>query len=264
MKFGWPISIIFHALFVAGGVLAFSKHIDTNDESRIIPVEMLSVSEFDNIRAAAKSNEPEEPPDTPMQLETPMENAPDVGTPDVATSEPETPTPANPPTDTEASDALKPEEPTPPAFDLDSMSALIDKTRTTQPDANQQQTLQSEENFYAYAENARRGVGEGTDLSISEITALKSAMYRCWRIPLDAKNPEELIVSVRVRLRGNGTVQSADLVDPGAIRRSPNPYMTIAAQRAVNAVSKCAPYDFLPSNKYDTWKDMVLRFKPEL
>lgn len=265
MKFGWPISLVLHGIFVLGGLVVFASGIEAYEETKIIPIEMLTISEYDNIRASVKKKPDVEPvPDVPMELETPLENAQAEDAPKDTVQEPEESAPAQAIPEEKTAEVTKPKAPEKPAFDLESMSALVDKARAAQPEADQQKTLQSEENFYAYAENARQAVGAGTDLTVNEITALKSAMYRCWRIPLDAKNPEELVVSVRVKLRGDGVVQSADLVDPGAIRRSSNPYMAVAAQRAVNAVTKCAPYDFLPPDKYDTWKDMVLRFKPEI
>lgn len=242
----------------------------------MVPVEVLTLDELTNIKAAVKAETPEQitPPDAPtMTLETPMENADHKGEAQEKTEQspppPETrkepeksaeavkiPEPTPPPD--------KPKEPEKPAFNLDDMSALIDKTRAAEPETGQQQALQSEDTQYVFAENARKGVGLGTDLTMSELDALQTAMYKCWRIPLDAKNPEKLVVRVQVRLRSDGHVQSVELLDKGWIARSSDPYLQVAAQRAVSAVSKCAPYGFLPVEKYDRWKEMTLRFKPEL
>lgn len=263
MKFGWPISLLLHAVVLTGSLLALSSRESLDADSRIIPVEILTVDDLTNIRASVKAKTPEQA-SGPMQLETPMKNADNTGEARERSNPAETPAP--PPTsDEDADEAQAPKpEPDKPAFDLDNMSALVDKTREAQPEKNQQQALQSEKNLYEFASVARERQGLGTELSISELDALKSAMYKCWRIPLDAKNPEELVVRVRVALRSDGHVTSVDLLDKARIGVSNNPYMSIAAQRAVNAVSKCAPYDFLPLDKYDRWKDMTLRFKPEI
>lgn len=266
MKFGWPISVFLHLGLIGVGLITLSGPLDISDESRVIPIDIVTVSETTNIRATVRSETPEPTQDeTPMQVQTPMENAPEEGeeqsrvtqtAPSVAAL---TPTPGgDQPAD------VSEEKPESDSFNLDDISALVDRTRATQPDANQQIAPQSEQNFYEFADNARRSVGEGTALTASEVDALKSAMYKCWRIPLDATSPEELIVRVRVKLRGDGAVERVDLVDQAAVFNSRNPFMAVAAQRAVAAVSKCAPYDFLPRDKYDTWKDMVLRFKPEI
>ncbi len=267
MKLAWFISILLHTALLTGGMLAFSKTAEITDQGRIIPIELVSISDITNIRAAVKAKAPEDisPDVPPMTLETPLENTEAAGEAKTRTSEAalSLPSSISPPAGGSENVPAKRPEPK-PVFDLDNMSALIDKTRAEQPEANQQKTLQSEQNFYEYAETAREGVGLGTDLTVSELDALQSAMYRCWRIPLDAKNPEDLVVRVKVSLRPDGYVQTAELLDQGRIARSSDPFLKVAAQRAVNAVSKCAPYDFLPADKYDRWKEMTLRFKPEL
>ncbi len=248
----------------AGSLTALSRYEALDAQSTIIPVELLTVDEFTNIKASVKGQVPDPAPE-PMQLETPMKNADEDGEA-ADRAEDFAPDPETQPAPGDTSEAA----PTPkpelkkPSFDLDNMSALIDKTRAAQPDKNQQQATQSEKSLYEFAETARQQQGLGSELTLSELDALRTAMYKCWRIPLDAKNPEELVMRVRVSLRPDGQVNRAELVDRARIYASPNPFMRVAAQRAVNAVSKCAPYDFLPAAKYDSWKDMTLRFKPEI
>lgn len=271
MKSAWVISVFFHGVVLTASLMALSSSKPLEDDTRMIPVELLTLSDLTNIKAAVKAKKPEDitPEDAPpMTLETPMENAEEEGE---AGKRTETTPPPKPDNTTAVENTsvpdkkpAKPIEPEKPAFNLDDMSALIDKTREAQPEAGQQEATQSEENFYNFAENARKGVGAGTDLTMSELDALQTAMYKCWRIPLDAKNPEKLVVRVEVALRSDGHVQSVDLLDKAWIARSSDPYLQVAAQRAVNAVTKCAPYDFLPVEKYDRWKNMTLRFKPEL
>ncbi len=267
MKFGWPISVFLHVVFIGGSLLTFSRTETLDAESRVIPVELLTLSDMTNVRASLKAKTPAEisPEPVPMELQTPMENSDEEGAAQKRSEESAPPKPPERKNDDVADVAEPPKTDTKePAFDLDAISNLIDKNRDAQPEKNQQRTLQSEKNLYAFAETAREAQGLGTELSLSELDALQSAMYRCWRIPLDAKNPEELIVRVRVSLRSDGHVQSVDVLDRAAISMSSNPYLKIAAQRAVSAVSKCAPYDFLPVDKYDRWKEMTLRFKPEV
>ena len=265
MKFGWPISILAHSLVVFGGMIMLSAPMDLDSESRVVPIELLTVEEFTNIRAAVKGTPTEQ--SEPMTLETPMDNAEEEGEASEAVREAELTTPQTTidPSQAEITEDI-PEntEPDKPAFSLDDMSALINRTRDSQPEKNQQRTLQSERNIYAFADMARASAGSGTAMTVSELEALQSAMYKCWRIPLDAKNPEELGVRVRVRLRPDGNVQTVDLLDEARINSSPNPFLKIAAQRAVSAVSKCAPYDFLPQEKYSMWQDMTLNFVPEV
>ena len=277
MKLGVPISIGLHAFAVGFGLIAFSGEAKPFEDSRVIPIELVSLSEETNISAAIrkpKESLPEAEDDTPMTLNTPMTNAPEESeTMSERTDEAvEKLAEATLPdrrldiadealeNETETADVQK------PVFDLDKLSGLVDKKRSSAPEKNQQKTLQSEQNSYRFAETARAGSGAGTDMTVSEFDALQSAMYQCWRMPADAKNPEKLVVTVGVRLLPGGFVESAALKNKTQNRRRDpdNPFWDVAEQRAVRAVSQCAPYDFLPAEKYSNWRDLTLNFAPQL
>jgi len=261
MKFGWPISLIFHSLILVSVWISLSKKTDV-ETSRAIYVELASIDDLTNIRASIKTPDPlPVETDQPMTLENPMENAPEAG-------DPETPEQTTPETIPDPSQKIIDQAITTdksaekPAFDLDSFSAAVNNTRKTRPEAGQQRSLVSEQNFIFYSSVSQEAIGEGTSLTLNEIDALKSKMYQCWREPIDAKNPEELAVQVRVKMRSDGHVESASLYEPRKVARSSNPHMEVAARRAVNAVKDCGPYDFLPIEKYTSWQDMVLSFIP--
>lgn len=272
MKLGWPLSFVLHCLGLFGGMFAFSSAVQTVDEGKIIPVDIVSVSDFTNVRAAktAVAPPPIEKPELPMRVETPSEVAIKTAEPEKVEVQPSPSEPETAPQTEPVADAIPAEPvevaeaPKEPSFDLDRMSALIDQTRSAQPDANQPQALQSELAQYEFAKTARDGAGLQTDLSISEVDALRARMYECWRISVDARNGEDLIIRVRVQLFPDGAVKAVDLLDRMKIASSGDPYVQIAAERALRAVSKCAPYDFLPQDKYASWKDMELSFRPEL
>jgi len=127
-------------------------------ETRIIPIELVTVTETTNIRAAIKAPESEKltPPEAePMTLETPMENAPEeaeakeapkeTSDPAEVVKEAEVKIPdetALPVPDKEIEES-KSAEPEPPAFDLDKLASMIDRSRETAPERNQQRVLQS-------------------------------------------------------------------------------------------------------------------------
>jgi len=281
MKLGLPISFVLHGAAIFGGLFVYKGGVAPLPETRIIPIELVTVTETTNIRAAVKAPKPEKitPPEAePMTLETPMENAPEEAEAKEApketseavevVKEAEVKIPDNtalPIPDKEVEEA-KPAEPEPPAFDLDKLANMIDRSRETAPEKNQQKVLQSETNNYVFAENSRMGSGEGTAMTVNEMDALQSAMYKCWRMPADAKNPEKLIVRLSVKILPDGYVQDVKIIDKARQRRNDpgNPFWDVAEQRAVRAVSQCGPYDFLPAEKYSQWKDMTLNFRPEV
>ena len=266
MKFGIPISFLLHAIMLSGGVFLFRTPPPLEAERLIIPIDIIDVAERTNIKAAVKRPKPEPDPKPEPEILTTEEPEPEIAPPEVtpeALPQPES-LAVKPDEDAPKDDAQKEEVKAAPAFNLDDLSALIDRSRDSQPEANQQKLLQSEETLYAFADVARRSAGEGDGLALSEIDALRAAMYKCWRIPADAKDPESLIIPVNVKLYRDGYVASVTLKNAAFIAGSSNPYMKIAADNALRAVSKCAPYDFLPQERYDDWKEMNLTFRPVL
>lgn len=282
MKFGLPISFVLHGAAIFGGLFVYKGGVTPLPETRIIPIELVTVDETTNIRAAVKAPKPEKvsPPEAePMTLETPMENALEEAAEAkeapketaeaveiVKEAELKVPDETELPVPDKEIEETKPVEPEPPAFDLDKLASMIDRSRETAPEKNQQKVLQSETSNYVFAENSRAGSGEGTAMTVNEMDALQSAMYKCWRMPADAKNPEKLVVRLSVKILPDGYVQDVKVIDRARQRRNDpgNPFWDVAEQRAVRAVSQCGPYDFLPAEKYSQWKDMTLNFRPEV
>ena len=149
-----------------------------------------------------------------------------------------------------------------PAFDLDRISSLIDKRKDTSTVADSQIAEEGQEDRLAYANRAREGIGTGTQMTLSELDALNSAMYRCWRKPVDATDLEKLVVRLQVDMQPGGFVKDVRVIDRAASRRAApgNPFWDVAEMRAVQAVTKCAPYDFLPAEKFDQWQSLILNF----
>jgi len=58
-------------------------------------------------------------------------------------------------------------------------------------------------------------------------------------------------VQFRLRLLPDGYVEKVDLL--GETGRGP--YAAVARQRAAAAIKKCEPYDFLPPEDYNGWKE---------
>ena len=272
MNFGVFISLGLHAVALLGGLLLFRAEVKPYEETKIVPIELVTVSELTNIKAAIKPpkpvNKPEpEPEPEPMTLETPTKNVEEEGELQERVEEvvTETVKVAEVPEITEEAIEIpdtpverQPEEPQ--TVDLDRLAGLINKVREQAPERNQQITLQSETNRYVFADIAREGIGEGSAMTLSELNALQSAMYKCWSIPAAAPNPSELIVPVHVSLFPDGYVNQVKL---GSFRQI-NHFHKLAADEAIRAVNKCQPYDFLPAEKYSQWREMTLNFRPDV
>jgi len=277
MKAGLPISLLLHG-GVLFGALAFSGKVQPLAEGRVIPIELVTIAPETNIKAALKAVKAEQIKDEQpeLTLKDPTLSAPNIAN-DVKEAVQDTPEPIKSaeviiPDETvdDLVTELEPEDtqtkPAEESFSLDKLAGLIDKSRETAPDKNKQVTLQSETNQFAFADTARKGTGEGTAMTLSELDALQSAMYKCWRMPADAKDPEKLLVRLDVKMLRGGLVEDVRVIDSAKSRRNApgNPFWDIAEQRAVRAVAQCAPYDFLPDEKFNDCQNLILNFRPQL
>lgn len=91
------------------------------------------------------------------------------------------------------------------------------------------------------------------------VRAIQRQMARCWRIDAGARDAENLVVEIRVVLNPDASVRAAQIVD--FERMFHDTYFQTAAENARRAVLRCSPFD-LPANKYEVWRDLVLRFDP--
>jgi len=271
MRAGLPISLLLHSGVLFGATIAFST-VDPLEQGRVVPVEMITVAEFTDIRASLKRTKPSPPaPDPqPMQVETAADNAPDVAdTTKIAPDQEVTAERPTPPKKIpEKSDEPEPEQVAEitKEFDLDRISSLIDKSKDTSTVADSQIADEGPDERLVYDDIAREGIGSGTKMTLSELDALNSAMYRCWRKPVDATDLEKLVVRLQVDMLPGGFIKDVRVIDRAASRRAApgNPYWDVAEMRAVQAVTKCAPYDFLPQDKFDQWQSLILNFRPQL
>ena len=142
--------------------------------------------------------------------------------------------------DAPSSEKLKKKEKT---FD-EKMVALMNKKSVATPDLAQQAPL-------------------GENLTISEIDAIKRQIGRCWLVPaaIGAKDVEEMMVQVRLKLNPDGTLRESRIVD--RFRMETNVTYKAVAESALRAIRnpRCSRFN-LPLHKFDVWKDMVLRFNP--
>jgi outer membrane biosynthesis protein TonB len=142
--------------------------------------------------------------------------------------------------DTPPPEQLKKKEKT---FD-EKMAALMNKKTVSTPEHAQQAPL-------------------GENLTISEIDAIKQQIGRCWLVPaaIGAKDVEEMMVQVRLKLNPDGTLRESRIVD--RFRMETNATYKAVAESALRAIRnpRCSRFN-LPLQKFDIWKDMVLRFNP--
>jgi len=108
----------------------------------------------------------------------------------------------------------------------------------------------------------RRGPADmaGTDAALSAdlVDALRQKVESCWNVPAGVRDAEGLRVRVRFQMSPEGLVTGG----PEVLNSMAHPAFDAAARSAVRAVLACQPYDFLPPEKYEAWKDIILNFDP--
>jgi hypothetical protein len=100
----------------------------------------------------------------------------------------------------------------------------------------------------------RTGQLPGTVLTAATTKRLVTQMQRCWSAP--AYSPEA-VVKVRVRLAMDGSL----LGNPEVLNDSGSRVFRAAADSAVQALRRCAPYRG-PSGSYESWKELEITFDP--
>jgi outer membrane biosynthesis protein TonB len=274
MRTGLTISGVGHAAVLLWSVLAFAARPYQAESTESLPVDIISASDFSQITAGAK-NAPKldapkplvekvadaKPVDDPTAklakkeikaaTDTPPQAAPDPiadalrkevnKKPDPKQADVKPPTPAK-----------KPTQPQPPAFDPRKVEALLDK-RDPQRFAAAGDDLNDKVSL---------GLATGTAAQITqnELDALRARLAELWSPPAGAKDPQELVVLVRMKLKPDGTLAGPPMV----LTSGASPLFMAARDSAVRAVFRGQPYSMLRPDHYEQWKDIEITFDPRL
>src|SRR6185312_702654 len=100
--------------------------------------------------------------------------------------------------------------------------------------------------------------GSAAALSQNEIDALRARLRDCWTVPVGLAEARDLVVSVRILFNKDGSLSA----EPRLMNQGSHPAFQAAAESALRAVRRCAPYTFMPPAKYEGWKDIIVDFDP--
>jgi len=203
-----------------------------------------------------KKPEPPKPP-TPAQKSEPKQafaKEPEQKVDPIAEALKKDTTKPDPKTQQKAETPLphkKPDPPKPqPKFDASRIAALLDK-RDPQRHSATGATLSN-------TPSLGTPTGRSASLTQSEIDALRARIQQCWNPPAGLADARDLVVVVRIRFNQDGSLSA----DPTLSNSGSHPTFQVAAESALRAVRRCAPYSFMPVAKYDVWKDVEVTFDP--
>ncbi len=136
-------------------------------------------------------------------------------------------------------------------FDQTKIAALIDKR-----DPSRQSITGATLNASASLGTAR---GTAQTLSQSEMDAMRARLASLWNIQPGTEKPEELFVTVRIRLTPDRRLAGP----PEVVSHGNSPRYQAAADAAVRAVLQGQPYNMLRDQTYEQWKFMDIDFDPK-
>ena len=288
MRTGITISTVGHAAALLWGVLTFAASPYKSDSVEAMPIDIISVTDFSKLTAGSKNAPKMETPKPLVEKVGPSKPAEDPTAKVVDSKEIRAATEAPPPPEPKPkapapaekkqaepkrdpiADALKKEEakkpepkkeanaPTPPKksvqqppkFDPKKVEALLDK-RVPQRLAATGDLINSTLSLGAPS-------GLAAQLSQSELDALRARLAQLWSPPAGAKNPEELVVQIRMQLKPDGSLAGPPMV----LTSGKTPLFMASRDSAIRAVLRGQPFDMLRPEHYEQWKDIEITFDP--
>jgi outer membrane biosynthesis protein TonB len=207
-------------------------------------------------------------PDKPVDVPTPAQKQPTPPMPPAAKTEPPPPPPPVPkpaevklpepkPALVKPEDKPQPPEPLPKqkqqeiAFDalLKNLAAKKLPQQTVQQASTKPQ------------QSSQPVAPLGSQLSVSELDLVRQQIEQCWNPPAGARDAKNLTPEFRVMMNPDGTVRSAQQLNP---ERNSDPFFQAAADSARRALANpsCQPLK-LPPDKYDQWQTFTITFDPK-
>lgn len=258
------------------------------EEAETMEVEIADLTMTTRNRKPSREKEPEpkeeqppKPPPPPKPRPAPLpepDPEPEEPEPEAVESEPESePAPPEQPEELQVAIVTPVAKPRPKIVkkkvDFDSMLNTLDLDDDTPADAPDEQS--KEKDFFDSLdldsivtddkpkprEKTQIASVIGTRLTVSEKDALRRQIENCWHVQIGARNPEELVVEIRIRVNRDRTVRDAVIVDTA--RAIADKFFRSMAESARRAVinPRCSPLA-LPLEKYNEWKDITMRFDP--
>jgi outer membrane biosynthesis protein TonB len=152
----------------------------------------------------------------------------------------------------EAKLPVPPRKPSPPApkFDASQVEALLNKRDPTR--------LAAAGDVINNTASLGLSTGTAAQISQSELDALRARLAQLWNPPAGARNPDELVVLIRVKLKPDGTLSGPPMV----LTSGRSPLFTAARDSAVRALLRGQPFDMLKPEHYEQWKEIEINFDP--
>lgn len=287
MRTGLTISAIGHLALLAWALITFVAKPFDSKVAEALPIDVISTEQFSQVTAGQKTAKKVEQQKPLVEkvaeakpVETPTPKVAEKKKEIQAAAEPPPPAPeqkpekqdkkaaeskADPIAEALKKDEAKPlpekkaeakpplpqkKQPPQPKFDAAKVAALLDK-RDPQRQAATGANLNAVASLGLPQANAAK-------LSQSELDALRARLAQVWNPPVGIRNPEDVIVRLRVRFNRDGTVAGR----PEVVSGGRGAELESARDSAIRAVFRGQPFEMLRPESYDVWQDMEITFDP--
>lgn len=301
MRTGLLVSVFGHVVLLLWGIISLPSpnSLDLSN-LEAVPVDFVTIDELTRLdlgitTAEAREEVVPEPP-APVIAEVPPEPEPEPQPepeplppePEPEIAEPEPPPPPPPPPEPTPEPESAPEpavapepEPLPPPPEEEiaepEVPAPVPRARPTPPKivvarAETEESLDTDEISALLDKSKPTGAttpvetpptlgnrtGSFTErMTVNELDALRARLAECWNIQLAPPDPAELRVKLKLFLNPDGSLTQP----PQVLEVGSTDFARSAAESAVRAVRRCAPYN-LPPQKYDEWREINVTFDP--
>lgn len=204
----------------------------------------------------------EVPPPPPPKAEAP---APEPPKPEPKKEEPKPPSPKPQakPTPPKPAEEPKKEEPPKKKQEADPFAALqasVEQMRRQEESKDQAKAQQTAPKPTSGSNAPVLNAPVGEKATMSETDAIRAQIERAWIINPGVKDLEGMVIDLRVRINPDGSVIEAEIMD--RMKAATDPFFRAMAESARRAAFNASPLKYPPA-KYETFKVMELRFRPE-
>lgn len=277
------VSVLLHAAVIGASLVAWPWSRDIKP-AEVTPVTLLTAADIARLSAAEQSDVPETAQDPEPTPEAPPEPAAETPAPEPRLAA--APTPAAPkpvpapapkptpaptpkplpkPAPAKPAPAAKPQKP----MDLDALAASLASQTPRRPTtaAAPARASSSDEGLRRLERDlqARPADGAARAATANGKAAIAAKLQRLWNPNCGIDGADAVQVRVQISLTQRGDLaRRAQLADYRDVDSISDPVLKAAASRALSAVARGAPYEGLPVEDYDNWKQFVVRFDGKL
>lgn len=241
------------------------------EEPVAISVELLPITNVSNVKPAEQPPEPEQKPE-PKEAEQ-KKPSPPVKTAEAAPPPPPPDAVPNP-DQPKKKEEKKPEQKKPEDQKQaekkkekpkeDPLAAILKSVKkTAQKEQKEDKKNSKAEDTASPNKSVSSNYNPAMPMTMSEKDAIMSQISKCWSVPAGAKDAQNLVVVVNAEYNQDGSYIRAEIARESMGKYQSDPFFRAAADAAVRAVQRCSPLAGLPADKFETWRQMELRFDPK-